>query len=115
MRLVLPTESPALLPTKLLLAETVPVVPPVPLIHVTAPKAFATVPPSPHSVDRTTKLPLERAVKPLLPTESPVALPTRLLVASIVPLTPVVPLPQVTAPLAFAAVPPLPQLAETTT
>ena len=53
MRLVPPTESPALLPTKLLLAETVPTVPPVPLIQVTAPLVLAVVPPSPHSVDLT--------------------------------------------------------------
>ena len=51
---VLPTESPAALPTKLLLAESVPTVPPVPLIQVTAPRALAAVPPPPQYGERTT-------------------------------------------------------------
>ena len=104
-----------MLPTRLLLDETVPTVPPVPFIQVTAPNAFAVVPPSPHRVDFTTKFPLDKFVIPLFPTESPAVLPTRLLLAETVPTVPPVPFIQVTAPLALAAMRPSPHLEETTT
>ena len=86
-----PTESP-LLPTRLLVAEIVPLTPVVPFPHVTAP--FATAP--------------ERAVHYVIAvTEGTDAvrthlivleLPTKLLAAETVPVIPVVPPPHVTAP-----------------
>src|SRR5437667_426982 len=85
------TWSLALLPTRLLAAETVPTIPVVPLPQVAAPMlpfqlALAT-----------TKLPLLRAVA-ALPTKSPGVLPTRLLAAETTPMSPVAPLAHVTAP-----------------
>src|SRR5713101_8089300 len=94
-----PTRSLGLLPTTLFAAETAPLTPVVLLPHVTAPR-------SPFQLGLlVTKLPLLRKgrlsfVVPeiSLPTASFGLVPTRLLASEMAPLTPVVPLPHVSAP-----------------
>src|SRR5437879_1678898 len=91
-----PPTSPGLLPMRLLASETVPLIPVLPLPHVAAPRL-----PPPHG-PATTQPPLLKAVTDglpmLLPTASPGLLPLRLLASETVPLIPVIPFPQVTAP-----------------
>src|SRR5262249_29696958 len=98
-----PTSSPGLAPvwglepTRLLVAETTPVIPVVPLPQVAAPRSLFQL------GLPTTKLPFCNAVM-MSPTSSPGLAPawrlepTRLLVAETTPVIPVVPLPQVAAP-----------------
>src|SRR5262245_22824990 len=75
----------------------VPITPLVPLPHVAAPALMAVAPLSQFGLT-TTSLPFESTVTPPLPTWSAPRVPTRLLAAETVPLTPLVPLPHVTAP-----------------
>src|SRR5262245_45471249 len=98
-------------PTRLLTGETIPLVPIAPSPHVAAP-ALARAPLCQLKFTAT-KLPFESAVTPLLPIASLALEPTRLLAAEITPLTPIVPLPQDTAPALTMA--PLSQLELTTT
>ena len=65
-----PIESPAPEPTRLLVAETMPLNPVVPLTHVIAPKALAELPLLPHRDENTTTLPPVYWDIPPLPTES---------------------------------------------
>src|SRR5262249_4946448 len=83
-------------PTRLLAAETTPITPVVPLHQVAAPAL--TMAPLSQLELATTKLPFESAVTPSAPIRSLTVQPTRLLVMDTAPLTPVVPLHQVTAP-----------------
>src|SRR5262245_37042878 len=76
--------------------ETLPVTPVTPLPYVMAP-ALAAVPLL-HVTLRTRKSPLGRTVNPWLPMWSPAVEPTRLFTSDTIPLTPVTPLPKVTAP-----------------
>ena len=94
-----PTISDAFLPTKLLAADTTPVIPRAPSTQVTAPASTMVL--LSQLGDETTKLPLVKFVK-VFPILSDVLLPTRLLAEEITPRTPLTPLPQVTDPASTA-------------
>ena len=94
-----PTESPALLPTKLLAADTTPVIPRAPSTQVIAPASVMVL--LSQVGEATTKLPLVKFVK-AFPILSNVLLPTRLLAEEITPRTPLTPLPQVSEPASTA-------------
>ena len=89
-------ESPAVSPTRLLLAETTPLTPAVPLPHVTAPGRRSSR--AVHDVVAVRQRRHAANVAMVTADESSTVLPTRLLLAETMPLTPAVPLPHVTAP-----------------
>src|SRR5881394_2019098 len=91
-----PTWSLVLLPTTLLSAVTAPTVVPLPLSQVTAPAS--TTPALSQVGVAVTMLPLVRTTIAPPPTPSFAVEPTRLLAGPTTPATPVVPLPQVSAP-----------------
>ena len=83
---MLPTASPAAVPTRLLLALTVPLTPVVPLPHVTAPTMLVTLLITVCQLaELTTKLPFESAVTPVLPTRSKSVEPRSVHVSSVKP------------------------------
>ena len=94
---MLPTLSPALLPTRLLAVDTTPVIP-VTLAQVMAP-ALETEPPNCQLGLRMASLVEPRKAKEFEPTKSPAVAPTKLLLELTTPVTPVAWSIQVTAPL----------------